>query len=49
MFFFFPTTRSARRLPHNNWQGCIPAMIPVEKLVEAESLRASGHVFVPKQ
>jgi hypothetical protein len=49
MIFFSPITRCAHRLPHSNWQDCVPAVIPVEKLEQAESFRTSGHVFVPKR
>jgi hypothetical protein len=49
MIFPFPTTRCALHLPHNNMQGSVPAVIPVEKLVQAESFRMSGRIFVPEQ
>jgi hypothetical protein len=49
MIFFFPTTRCARHLPHKNQQGFVPAVIPVEKLVQAELWWMSGHFFAPRQ
>jgi hypothetical protein len=49
MNFFFPTTRCARRLPHNYKQGPFPAVIPVEKLVQAKSFLTADHFFVPGQ
>jgi hypothetical protein len=49
MFFFSPLIRCAHLLPHKYKQGCIPAMIPVEKLVQAESFRMGAPIFVPEQ
>jgi hypothetical protein len=35
MIFFFPTTRCAPRLPHDNRQGSFPAVIPVAYAMQA--------------
>jgi hypothetical protein len=49
MIFPSPTARCAHHLPHNNWQGSVPAVIPVENLVQTESFQMVGHIFVPEQ
>ena len=49
MIFPSPTARCAHRLPLNNKQGSVPAVIPVENLVLTESFRMASHIFVPVQ
>ncbi len=45
MIFLSFIAHSAHRLPHRNKRGLVPAVIPVENLVQTESFRAVRHIF----